>query len=117
MKTMQDQITLYFNADDPESRTLLGYAKSHGVPILAFDIRKRPLTPLQLLTFAARLNMEVEEMICEDKAKQLFSDWHDLSVEDWAEVLQKQPNLLKKPIAERKDNIKFLNSASEILQL
>lgn len=114
---MQDQVTIYYNADNPESRTLLGYTKALGIPVLAFDIRKRPLTPMQLLYMASRLKMPIAEMVCQNKLSQRFKHPQKLSIEDWALLLQKQPDLLRKPIAVRKGRVAFLHSANEILQL
>lgn len=114
---MQDQVTIYYNADDPVSRTLMGYARSLDIPILAFDIRKKPFTPMQLLHMASKLGMPVDEMVCRNRMRRKFREPKSLSAEDWAVLLQKQPELLKKPIAIRRNKVALLHTANEILQL
>ncbi|MEX2595519.1 MAG: hypothetical protein WEC59_01220 [Salibacteraceae bacterium] len=114
---MRDQITIYYNSQHPDARTLLSYAASLDVPLLAYDLCSDPLTPMQLLNFASRLNVPISDLVWKDKAQLLFSSEKELSVEDWACILQKEPSLFRKPIAERKNRIALLESSSDILNL
>ena len=114
---MRDQLSIYYNGQLPEARTLMGYACSLGIPVKALDVRKISLTPTQWLGLSDKLNVHVFELVDADRLNQVSCNSETMSREDWATLLFKEPELLRKPIIQRNGRIALLNTASDILQL
>ena len=101
----------------------LVYAKALGVPVLTIDISKTPITGSQIFEIANRLGMEIKDLIYRDndvfnsKSEPINLEALNLSSEDWIKMIQKNPEILKQPIAIRGDKTILVVTPTDILQL
>jgi arsenate reductase len=123
IETSNRQITLYCIENSNRAKQTLVYAKALGVPVLTIDISKTPITGSQIFEIANRLGMEIKDLIYRDndvfnsKSEPINLEALNLSSEDWIKMIQKNPEILKQPIAIRGDKTILVVTPTDILQL
>ncbi|MGB4839318.1 MAG: hypothetical protein WBP08_10020 [Saprospiraceae bacterium] len=123
IETSNRQITLYCIENSNRAKQTLVYAKALGVPVLTIDISKTPITGSQIFEIANRLGMEIKDLIYRDndvfnsKSEPINLEALNLSSVDWIKMIQKNPEILKQPIAIRGDKTILVVTPTDILQL
>ena len=98
--TSERQITFFYNGNSVRAKQALAYAETEGFKIQKIDILKNPPTGTQLIELARRLNVELADLVNQEHpAYHAKFAHHELSDEDWAKMIRKNPEILKQPIA------------------
>ena len=116
--TSERQITIYCNRNTEKAKKTLAYAQAQGVPVLAIDVTKTPLTGTQIAELAEMLGFAIHELI--EPQSPGFSQelpGYDLSEEDWITMIRKNPEILKQPIAIRGHKAILVKSPSDIIRI
>lgn len=116
--TSERQITLFYSSKSIRAKQTLVYAKAEGLPIQQFDILKRKLTGTQIVELAARLNIEVADLVNQEhpQYKKRFEE-HDFSTDDWIKMIQHYPDIMKQPIALRGDIAILVETPTDIIKI
>lgn len=116
--TSNRQITLYYSSKSSRAKQTLAYAKAEGLPILEIDIIKNKLTGTQLLELAAKLNMEIKDLVNQEHPSysQKFEP-HELSETDWIKMIQQNPDIMKQPIALRGNLSILVETPTDIIKI
>lgn len=111
-------ITLYCQASSNKAKQTIAYAKSEGVSVLVIDLLKTKLSGSQLIEIADRLKIKVRDLI--DHENELFKSnlvQVEMSHEDWIKMIQKNPEIMKQPIALRGDNTILIETPTDIIKI
>ncbi len=123
IETNNQQITLYCIENSNRAKQTLVYAKAQGIPVFVIDISKTPITGSQILEIAGRLGMELKDLINQDndlldsQLEPINLESQNLSPDDWIKMIQKNPEILKQPIAIRGDKTVLVVTPTDVLQL
>ncbi|REE82784.1 arsenate reductase [Lutibacter oceani] len=116
--TSERQITLFYSSNSSRAKQALAYAKAEGLPIQEIDILKTPLTGTQIAELAAKLKIEIKDLVNQEHPsyKSKF-EYHKFSSEDWIKMIKKNPEIMKQPIALRGDKIILVETPSDIIKI
>ena len=116
--TSERMITLFYHSGSSRAKQTLAYARAKGLPIEEIDIMKTPLTGTQIAELAARLDLEIRDLVNQEHPayKRLY-DPHDFSGEDWIKVIKKHPEIMKQPIALRGQLTLLVETPTDIIRL
>lgn len=116
--TSHRQITLFYSSNSTRAKQTLAYAQAEGLPILKIDILKTPITGTQIADLAGRLKIEIRELVNMEHPSytQKFKS-HDLSETDWMKMIQKNPEIMKQPIALRGDTTILVETPTDIIKI
>lgn len=109
------QITLYYSSKNSIGEQINAYIQSSEKDNLAIDVSKTPVTGTQWAELADGLNIKIKDLVAQDHPDFLStygSNEQDLNEEDWLKVLDKEPHLLKHPIAIDGDKYIALETAA-----
>ena len=96
-------------------KQLDAYITSSEKKVLSIDISKTKVTPTQWAEIAEGAGMEISDLIGTDHPdfKQKYGDdAMELETNDWLKILEKNPQLLKYPIAINGDTYLVLETAA-----
>ncbi|QBA64611.1 arsenate reductase family protein [Muriicola soli] len=112
------QITLFYSSESSKGKQTLAYAKAEGIAIREIDILKSKLTGTQISELAARLKLEIKDLVNQDHpsyAKKF--EQHDFSDNDWIKMIRNHPEILRQPIALRGDNTVMVETPTDIIKI
>lgn len=113
MPKSDKQLTIYYNPEDSRSSKTIAHAKLYKYPVLERDIINEPLTATQIVGLSRKLGVRLHDLIEQDNLdgqKGLtILDEHDL-----ADYIEKNPALLKHPVAELGERAIFIMTPAEI---
>ncbi|UWX54447.1 hypothetical protein NYZ99_16205 [Maribacter litopenaei] len=96
------QITLYYSSENSIGKQIHAYVESSQKKNLAIDISKTNVTGTQWAELADGLHKEIKDLVAMDHPDFLNTygeQGQDLDENDCIKILQKEPHLLKHPIA------------------
>lgn len=98
-------------------RQILAYAQSENIPIHDIDLAHMKLTPTHWAELAARMGINVGELVNvqDPDFLQKFGQDHDFSNDDWLKLLTHNPEILKAPIVMKGDKIVAMNNPQDML--
>ncbi|MCX2720773.1 arsenate reductase family protein [Lentiprolixibacter aurantiacus] len=116
--TSDRQITLYYNSGSRRAKQTLAYARAEGLPIQEIDILQTPLTGTQIMELVDRLGIKVADLVNQDHTSYSakFSK-AEFSPEDWIKMIQKNPDIMKQPIAIRGEITILVETPSDIIKI
>ena len=100
MKTHQREILIYYNPNSPSDRQTVAHAQGTGLKIKTYHHNQAPSTTTSWQTILKSLDMHPKELL--NKADPYYQEnirGREFDDEDWLNVLKKNPNLIKSPIA------------------
>lgn len=109
------QITLYYSSENSIGKQIHAYVQSSEKKNLAVDISKTNVTGTQWAELASGLNKEIKDLVAQDHPDFLNTYGEkdqDLDENDWLKILNKEPHLLKHPIAVDGEDFIELESAA-----
>ena len=111
------EILLFYDPNAPIGAESLGYAKGEGYALRDFDILKNKFTGMQFEDIADRLHVPIDGLVNKDHPD--FERYKDdsFSDDDWIKILQKNPQLIKQPIAIRGHQAIFVKTPSDLSRL
>ena len=116
--TSDRQITLFYNSKSSRAKQTLAYAKAEGLPIQEIDVLQTPVTGTQIIEIADRLGIKVADLVNQDHPTYTVKfNKAELSSEDWINMIQNNPDILKQPIAIRGDITILVETPSDIIKI
>ncbi|ARV06303.1 hypothetical protein BTO04_06120 [Polaribacter sp. SA4-10] len=116
--TSEKQITLFYHSKSVRAKKTLAYAKAEGLPILEIDLLKNKITGTQVIELANRLNLNVSDLVNQEHSSYKSNfEHHDFSTNDWIKMIQKNPEIMKQPIALRGDITILVETPSDIIKI
>ncbi|ASV30765.1 arsenate reductase family protein [Maribacter cobaltidurans] len=109
------QITLYYSSENSIGKQINAYIQSSKKKNLAVDVSKTNVTGTQWAELADGLNKEIRDLVAQDHPDFLETygeNQQELDENDWLKILEKEPHLLKNPIAIDGENYIELESAA-----
>ncbi|WP_211361152.1 arsenate reductase family protein [Maribacter flavus] len=109
------QITLYYSSENTIGKQIHAYVQSSKKKNLAVDISKTEVTGTQWVELADGLNKDIKDLIAMDHPDFLNvygEQGQDLDENDCIKILQKEPHLLKHPIAVNGEKYIVLDNAA-----
>lgn len=109
------QITLYYSSDNAIGKQIHAYVQSSEKKNLAVDISKTNVTGTQWAELADGLDKDIKDLIAMDHPDFLNvygEQGQDLDENDCIKILQKEPHLLKHPIAVNGEQYIVLENAA-----
>ncbi|MBT8191616.1 MAG: glutaredoxin [Saprospiraceae bacterium] len=100
MKTHQREILIYYNPNKSGDRKTVAHAQGTGFKIRTYHHSQAPSTTTSWKTILNSLQMHPKELL--NKADPYYQNnlrGKEFDDEDWLNVLKKNPNLIKSPIA------------------
>lgn len=118
ISTSERQITLFYNPKSQRGKQALVYARTHGLAIEEIDILKTPLTGTQISELAARLGLDIKDLVNQDhyKYRKKFA-LQCFNPEDWITLIQNHPELMKQPIALRGNRTVWVKTPTDIIRI
>lgn len=114
--TSNRQITLYVSPSTRKAKQTLAYAKAEGVVIELVDLSKVKLTGTQIVELSNRLNIEIKDLINQEHPSYTSeSENHDFSEDDWITMIQRNPEIIKQPIALRGGKTILVETPTDII--
>ena len=111
----KNQITLFYSSENSLGKQLSAYVKSSEKKVLTIDISKTKVTSTQWTEIAEGAGVEISDLIGTDHPdfkRKYGEDKMDLDSNDWLKILEKNPQLLKYPVAITGDNYLILETAA-----
>ncbi|MDC6389041.1 hypothetical protein PP182_10140 [Maribacter sp. PR1] len=110
------QITLYYSSENSIGKQIHAYIQSSKKKNLAVDVSKTNVTGTQWAELADGLDKEIRDLVAQDHPDFLETygeNKQELEENDWLKILEKEPHLLKYPIAlDGEDYIELESAAS-----
>ena len=100
MRTHEREILIYYNPNSSSDRKTVAHAKSTGLKIKSYYHSQAPSTRTSWKTILESLDMHPKELL--NKADPYYQSnlrGREFELEDWLNVLQRNPELIKSPIA------------------
>ncbi len=118
MKTHVREILIYYNPQSSLDRKTVAYAQSVVSHVKAYSFEKNPSTSSSWQMIIKSLNRHPKELM--NKAHPYYQEHirgREFSRESWINVLQKNPQLLRVPIAVRGNRVILCESPTDIYKL
>jgi arsenate reductase len=116
--TSDRQITLYYNPNTQKAKQTLAYAKAEGLPVDQVDLSIAKFTGTQIVELSNRLEISLKDLV--DQMHPLYKSQlenHDLSEDDWIKTIQRNPEIMKQPIALRGGKTILVETPTDILRI
>jgi len=111
------QLTYIYSSQSHLGKQVLGYIQGMDKKISVIDISKDKLGDTIWIELADNLGLSLGEILTiQDNQKDNFGNTEDFDTDDWLKIVNKNPELLQKPIAVNMDSVMLISSRSEILQ-
>lgn len=118
MKTHKREILIYYNPDSGNDRKTVALAKSLAAHVRAYTFAQAPSTGMSWGQILHALALDPKELL--NKADPYYQSnirGRDFDQEGWLNVIQKNPSLLKAPIAMRGDKAVLCINATDVCRL
>lgn len=110
-------ITLLYNPAKNMDKLTRAYALVTRTKILTINWLLNPGTGTRILELARRVGIPVKDLIDKRHPGYAILGENDMSDEDWAKLLLKQPDLLKTPIVIKGDKAVILKRPKDIFRI
>ena len=118
MKTHHREILIYYNPDSSSDRKTVAYAQSVVSHIKSYAFDKAPSSGTSWQQILNALGLHPKEIL--NKAKPYYQEHirgREFDEESWVKVLQKNPDLIKAPIAVRGNRAILCSTPTDIYKL
>ncbi len=118
MRTHEREILIYYNPQASSHKKVLALARSMGIPVRAYTFEQAPSTTTSWQQIIRALDMHPKSLL--NKADPYYQEnirGCDFSEECWLNIISKNPNLIKAPIALRGTRAVLCEQGSEIYAL
>lgn len=118
MKTHSAEIMVYYNPQSVRARKVLALAKGISANVREVEYHKTPFTATMWQQLLSMLNLRPKDLL--NRSKSYYQDnikGRDFDAEGWLNILMRNPDLIKAPIAVRGNRAVLCNSPTDILQL
>ena len=116
--TSERQITLYYNSKSKRAKQALAYAQAEGLPIHEIDILRTPPTGTQIAELSDRLGILVKDLVNQQHPAYTSKfGHHEFSSGDWIKMIRNNPEIMKQPIAIKRDITVLVETPTDILRL
>ncbi len=118
MKTHPREILIYYNSDSVSDRKTLAYAQSTGFKIRSYCHKDSPSTTTSWQTILDSLDMHPKEIM--NKAHPYYQAnirGKEFDMDDWAQVIKRNPQIIKSPIAMKGNKAILCATPSDIYKL
>lgn len=118
MKVHENEIVLYYNPESSSDRKTLAYAKSITPNVRSQAYNSGPATTTMLRQIIERLDMHPKQML--NKAHPYYQQnirGSEFDDEDWLNVLVRNPQLFRAPIAIKGKRAVFCESPTDVYRL
>ena len=118
MKTHQNELLVYYDPKSTVAKKVLAYAKSVSTHVKEVEYHKNPFTPTLMRSILKSLNMEAKELLNKaDPYYQANIRGRDFDAEGWLNILIKNPDLIKAPIAVHGQKVVLCTNAMDVYRL
>lgn len=100
MKTHPREILLYYNSESSSDRKTLAHAESSGYKVRAYCYNNTPSTTTSWKTILTSLDKHPKDLM--NKAHPYYQSnirGKEFDMNDWVQILKKNPQIMKAPIA------------------
>ena len=118
MKTHSREILIYYNPDSSSDRKTVAHAQSVVPHIKSYSFGKSPSTGTSWKQILQSLNLHPKELL--NKAHPYYQEHirgREFDEESWIKVLQKNPDIIKYPIAVRGKKAILCSTPTDIYRL
>lgn len=118
MKTHPREILIYYNSESSSDRKTLAYAESTGFKVRSYCHTKSPSTTTSWKTILSTLDKHPKEIM--NKAHPYYQAnlrGKDFDMDDWVQVIKKNPQVILAPIAMKGQKAVLCNTPSDIYKL
>ena len=118
MKTHSREILIYYNPDSSPDRKTVAYAQSVVSHVKSYSFSKNPSSNWSWQMILKSMNRHPKELM--NKAHPYYQEHirgREFDEESWVNVLQRNPQLLKAPIAIRGNRAILCESPTDIYKL
>jgi len=118
MKTNPREILIYYNPGSDRDRKTVAYARGMAPHVRTYAFGKTPSTKTSWQTILKSLDMHPKELLNKaDPYYQANIAGKEFNREGWLKVLERNPNLIKAPIAIRGTRAVLCNGAADVTRL
>lgn len=118
MVTHQREILIYYNADSSADRKTVAHARSVTPHLKSYEFKRAPSTSTSWQMILTSLDVHPKELL--NKAHPYYQaniKGKEFSDEDWISCLQRNPQLIKAPIAIRGQRAILCTNPTDIYRL
>jgi len=118
MKTHFREIMIYYNPDSSTDRATVAHARSLSRHVKGYAFAKAPSTGASWQTILKALNLHPKELF--NKADPYYQEnlrGRDFDEESWIKIIQRNPHLLRAPIAMRGNRAIICKTPTDIYRL
>lgn len=118
MRVHENEILLYYNPESSSDRKTLAYAKSITPHVRSHAYNSTPATTTMLRQIIDRLEMHPKQML--NKSHPYYQEHirgREFDDEDWLNVLLRNPQLFRAPIAIKGKRAVFCDSPMDVYKL
>ncbi|MEO9894424.1 ArsC/Spx/MgsR family protein [Aurantibacter sp.] len=119
LATAENQIKLFYNSKNSLGKQTKAYVKSSEKKISTINTSKDNLTGTQWAEIADGLNLNVSDLIDKEQPefKKVYGDsCASLEESEWFKILEKNPQLVSKPILLVGDNFYSIDTPSDVVK-
>jgi arsenate reductase len=111
------QLTYIYSSESYLGKQVLGYIQGTQKKIESIDIVKENLGNAIWVELADKLNVPLGELFAKDTIDSSKTEnSEDFDTDDWLKLVNKNPELLQRPIVVNGDKVMLISHRSEILQ-
>lgn len=118
MEFSDREITLFFKPGVKKDKNTYVLASQISPHIREIDVYKNTPTETQLMTVLALLNIDVEKIV--ERESEVYKESYEgksFETEGWIQVLVKNPDMIKTPIAIKGNRAILVETPSNVLDL
>ena len=118
MKTNEREILIYYHQESSNDKKVIAHAQSLSKHIKAYDFSKAPSTTSSWQTIINALGIHPKELF--DKSKDYYQKNlkdRDFDDRDWLDIIIKNFDLIKSPIAVRGEKAVLCTNSTDVLRL
>jgi len=118
MKSNPREIIIYYNPESSRDRKTVAHARGMVPHVRSYAFGKTPSTTTSWRTILKSLDMHPKELL--NKADPYYQEHlrgKDFNAESWLNVIERNPGLIKAPIAIRGQKAILCNSAPDVYKL
>ena len=111
------QLTFIYSSHSHLGKQVLGYVQGTRKKIETIDIVNEKIADSIWIELADNLGMTLGEIFGKDRGDRLKEeDTEDFDTDDWLKIINKNPELLQRPIVINGDKAMLISHRSEVLQ-
>lgn len=114
------EIRFYYNSESSIGKQALGYIKSSEKNVLEIDVSKTKVTATQWAELASGLNKSPSELIDTEHPDFINNYGNDVNLSDeneWLNLLENQPIVLKQPIIVNGEDFQQIDSPADVKKI